>query len=98
MREVRATGAVPDCPDTPGSRLQSLVHLHVTPRGRLHSRLVEPDTAGIWRTPSGNQQMRSFQGKFNSIARAEEPDPLAGLAFTAGDYRVRHDADALARA
>ena len=77
MREVGATGAVPDCPDTLGSGLQSLVYLHVAPLGRLHARLVEPDTAGIWRTPSGNQQMRSFQGKFSSIARAEEPDPLA---------------------
>jgi hypothetical protein len=77
MREVRATGAVPDRPDATGSRLQSLVHFHVALLGRLHSRLVEPDTAGIWRTPSGDQQMRSFQGKFNSTTRAEEPDPLA---------------------
>ena len=63
--------------------------------GRLHSRLFEADAAGIWRTPAGDQQMRSFQKEVTSVARAEEPDRFAGVAFDAGDFRVRHDVDAL---
>ena len=44
--------------------------------------------------PRGYQQVRAFQGKFGSVARAEEPDPLAGVALDAGYFCIRHDGDA----
>ena len=89
-----ASGAISDGPNTLGGRLQTLVHLHIAAVGRLHSRLFEADAARIWRTSSGYQQVRAFQRKFGSVARAEEPDPLAGVALDAGYFCIRHDGDA----
>src|SRR5580704_5899592 len=94
MREMWAPGAISDGPNTLGGRLQTLVHLHIAAVGRLHSRLFEADAARIWRTSSGYQQVRAFQGKVGSVARAEEPDPLAGVALDAGYFGIRHDGDA----
>src|SRR3984885_13962103 len=94
MCEMWASGAISDGPNTLGGRLQTLIHLHMAAVGRLHSRLFEADAARIWRTSSGYQQVRAFQGKFGSVARAEEPDPLAGVALDAGYFCIRNDGDA----
>src|SRR5580698_10340568 len=94
MCELWASGAISDGPNTLGGRLQTLVHLHMAVVGRLHSRLVETDAVGIWRASSGYQQMRAFQGKFGSVARAEQPDQLAGDSLDAGYFCIRHDGDA----
>jgi hypothetical protein len=76
MCELRASGAISDGPDALGRDLQTLVHLHVAVVGRLHSHPFEADAARIWRPSCGYQQVRAFQRKFVSVARAEKPDPL----------------------
>src|SRR5580698_8195529 len=88
-----ASGAISDGPNTLGGRLQTLVHLHMAAVGRLHSRLFEANAVRIWRTSSGYEQVRALQGKFGSVARAEEPDPLAGVALDEGYFGIRHDGD-----
>src|SRR5690348_18434117 len=58
--------------------------------GGGHSRRVETDAVSIWRASSGYQQVRAFQGKLASVARAEEPDPLARAALDAAYFCIRH--------
>src|SRR3984957_3333288 len=94
MCEMRAPGAISDGPNTLGGRLQTLIHLHMAAVGRLHARLFEADAARIWRTSRGYQQVRAFERKVASVAQAEEPDPIAGVALDAGYYCIRHDSDA----
>src|ERR1700722_20168218 len=94
MCELWASGAISHGPNTIGGALQTLVHLHIAAVGRLHARLFEADAARIWRTSCGYQQVRAFQGKVASVARGEEPDPLAGVALDAGYFCTRHDSDA----
>ena len=86
MCGVGAPGAISDGPNTFGGRLQTLVHLHIAAVGRRHSRLFETNAVSIWRASSGGQQVRAFQRKFASAARAKEPDPLAGVALDAGYF------------
>src|SRR5713226_4675757 len=94
MCKMWASGAISNGPDTLGRGLQTLVHLHIAAVGRLHSRPFEADAARIWRTSSGYQQVRAFQRKFVSVARAEEPDPLARVSLDEGYFCIRHDGDA----
>src|ERR1700722_9215139 len=91
MREMWASGAISNGPNTLGCGLQTLVHLHKAVVGRLHSRLFEADAARIWRASSGDQQVRAFQGKFGSVARGEQPDPLARVAFDEGYFCIGHE-------
>src|ERR1700733_14198586 len=93
MREVRASGAISDGPNALGRGLQTLVHLHMAMLGRLHARLFEADAACIWRASSGYQQVRPFQRKFVSVARAEEPYPLARVALDEGCFCIRCNGD-----
>src|SRR5215469_8854943 len=65
---------------------KTLVHLHIAAVGRLHARLFEADAARIGRTSCGYQQVGAFQRKVGSVARAEESDPIAGVALDAGYF------------
>src|SRR5690348_13971002 len=85
-----ASGAIPDGPDALRSGLQTLVHFHMAAVGGRHSRLVETDAVGVWRASSGYQQVRAFQRKLASVARAEQPYPLARAALDAAYCCVRH--------
>src|SRR6266850_2969148 len=93
MSEMWASGAISDGPDALGRGLQTLVHLHIAAVGCPHSRLFEADAARIWRAPSGYQKVRAFQRKFVSVARAEQPDPLARVALDEAYFCLRHDGD-----
>ena len=95
MCEVWAAGAISDGPDTRGSCLQTFIYLYIAMFGGFHTCFFEADAAGIGGTPSGDQQVRAFQEKVLSIARAEEFDPLARVALDEAIFVFVTSGDAL---
>ena len=80
MRELRASGAFSDGPDPGRTCLQPVIDADITTIVQRDSRLFEPDSSCVRRSPRRDQNVAALDGSLAGVRAHDKADILSGSA------------------
>lgn len=93
MRELRASGAFSDRPDPGRTCLQPVIDADITTIVQLDSRLFEPDSGCVRRSPRRDQNVGALDGSLAEIRAHDKADILSGSAAHLDDLSANEKLD-----